>query len=175
MTKTDKARPGTAGELAEMFPAPKQLPVRITRVTGAGAERKVEIEESTVTVYALPIEQLGRIVGIFEPVLTAMTEPKRFLQFISDNKPAVYAAVAEATGWSVADVAAFNGDDFMTVVFAIIEANNDFFGRLLALAGFGSLGIPAGSNGAGPGPSPTFAAGEAPIPSDTRSPSLPLQ
>lgn len=162
-------KPGTAAELAAMFPAENQIPVRVTRVAGDGPERKVTIEKSAVTIYALPIEQLGRIVDIFEPILNGMTEPKRVLQFISENKPAVYAAVSEATGWAKEDIGAFNGDDFVAIVFAIFEANRDFFVRLLALGGFAppTTGIP--SNGDGRKPLPSSDVGAMPTPSVTPS------
>lgn len=169
MTKA-KAKPGTAAELAAIYPGPKRIPVRITRATGKGETRQVEVKTVAVSVYALPIEQLARLVEILEPVMAQMTEPKRVLQFVADNKLEVYAAVAEATSFDVEDVAAFDGDGFLSVVFGIVEMNHDFFVRLLGLAGYGPPGTPS-DNGDGPRPSPSFGIGATPIPNATHSPS----
>lgn len=168
--KKDKAKPGTAAELADIYPGPRRIPVRITRVSGKGEARQVAVREVLVSVYALPIEQLARLVEIIEPVLAKMDEPKRVLQFIAENKIEVYTAVAEATGFDVADVAGFDGDGFLSVVFGIVEMNHDFFVRLLGLAGFGFPGT-GSENGAGKKPSPTFAAGVTRTPNATHSPS----
>lgn len=167
-------KPGTMAEVAAMYPAPTSVPVRVVRVTGAGNNRAVAVETVAVMVYAMPVEELGRIVAILEPVMAHGDQPQRTLQFISENKESVYDAVAVATGWSVDDIRLFDGNDFLTVLFKIVDANESFFVRLLGLAGFAFRGMttttpPTKTNGAGDTHSLTSADGDAP--NRTASPS----
>lgn len=171
MAKT-KIKPGSAAELAAMYPGPKRIPVHIVRVKGDAGSRTVEVEESTVTVYALPVEQLGRVMDILLPVLE-LSGTKPFTQFLADHKADIDAAIAEATGYSVEDIRCFDGNDHLTVVNAIIERNADFFVRLLgqAAASEHQATIAAAEDGDGRTQSPTFVAGAIPTPSATHSPS----
>ena len=178
MTKETKAKPGTNAELAEMFPLPKQVPVRLARVTGEGADRTVAIEHSKVTIYALPIEQLNRIVQILDPVLSG-SEGQRIEHLLTENRAEFYGVVAEATGWKTEDVACFVGNDFARVLDEILQVNADFFARRLGLVMLRLPSVPGreseSTNGPGPKLSASSGNGANRTPSDSPSQPSPPQ
>lgn len=179
-TKTPtKAKPGTAAELAAMFPAPKTIPVRIVRVEGEGAERRVRVEQSQATVYKLPIEQLTLAVQILEPTFSQVDGEVRIVNMLTGDPKPFYAVVAEVTGHPVEDVARFAGDDFIVVLNEILQYNADFFLHRLGLVTLRLPSVPGrengeadGSDGDGAMPSPSSASGDARIPSASHSPPL---
>lgn len=175
--KKDKAKPGTASELAAMYPGPKIIPVRLVRIEGEGRSRQVFYDPADVVVCGMPIEQLGRVSGLLIPLADAIGEQSSLLAFLSEHKEEALAVVADAIDWPVADLKRMHSSDFMDVAMLIVQENVDFFVRLLGPAAFALPGIQAGvpGNGAGPTPSVSFASGETRIPSATPSPSSPPQ
>ena len=138
-----KAKKGTLAELSEQVPAQRTLSVRVVRVEGKGAARKVFHEPRRVTVYTLSITDLGRFGMALAPLVT-LTEGAQ----LNIDEP-VYQAVADVIGWDVADVGAICAPDFSALMEAIVDINSDFFTRPRAK---GELEIPtktAGDNGAG--------------------------
>lgn len=179
MTKEKKAKPGSARELAEMYPLPESIEARIIRVDGDGAERKVSIERVKVTIYKLPIVQLARVVQVLDPVLSVVEGSVPMVKLMTDNPSEFYAVVSEATGVPVDDVANFDVEDFFAVLNGILRLNADFFLRRLGLA---TVRLPSGpgresedANGDGAKLSPSSASGASPILNASPSPSSALQ
>jgi hypothetical protein len=168
--KKDKARPGTAAELAEQYPGPRMIPVRLVRIEGMGRERRVFNDPATVTVYALPIQQLGRLGQVLAPIANALATTPNIWTLTLEHEDEIMAAVSEAIGWDIAEVGTIHSSDFVDVVKAIMEENADFFVRLL-----GPQSDPAtkaaGANGDGRTPSDSSGGGETLTPSDIPSPS----
>lgn len=173
-TRTKKrAKPGTPAELAEMFAAPREIKVRVASEVGSGKKRRFVYGEDSVSVCALPIQQLGGLIDILAPLVAGDKAEVGFWELAAEHRDMVYAAFAHATGWPLDEIRRIHPSDFLTVAHAIVEANADFFVRLLGPAVFGLQGMPdkVPGNGAGPNPSVSFAGGDAPTPSASRSPS----
>jgi hypothetical protein len=169
--KRDKVKPGTASELAAMYPAPKAIPVRLVRIQGEGRTREVFYDPAKVTVCGMPIEQLGRISELLIPLADAMGEQSSLLAFLSEHKEEALAVVAEAIDWPIDELRLMHASDFITVAMSVVNENINFFVRLLGPAAFALPGIQAEvpGNGAGPKPSVSFAAGETRTPNATPS------
>lgn len=170
-TKQKKAKSGSIDELADLYPGSRVLPVRLVRVEGMGSDRKVSYDAAKVTVYALPIQQLGRVGQALAPIAGDLTTAANIWTLTLQHEAEIMTAVAEAIGWEVDDVGGIHSSDFVDVAKAIMEMNADFFARLLAPQGLGSQATKAGANGDGRTPSDSSGAGETLTPSDTPSPS----
>lgn len=172
MTKKEKAKPGTSAELAELYPAPHEIKVRVGKEEGQGKRRRFVYEDDVVVVSALPIQQLGALIDTLAPLVNDKDDAD-ILTLATEHRGIVYAAFAQATGWSAEDVGRIHPTDFISAVQAIVDANADFFVRLLGPAVFGTPGNKAltPGNGAGPTPSTTSTHRDTPIPSATHSPS----
>lgn len=154
-----KHKPGSAAELANFYPGPRRVPVRIIEVKGAGDTREVVTREVTVLVYELPVTVIARVAV----ALGAVMEPGkllsigRFMQLAAEHQAEVFAAVHEATGMDVADIANIRGADFYDLVDTILTVNQDFCDRLLEPLAFvnRATGRPR-PNGDGSGVSTSF-------------------
>lgn len=156
MTKEKQAKAGTLDELADMYPGTRTLTVRIVRVTGKGEARKVSYESRKATVYALSIQQLGRVGKALAPIAAGVE---------GDVEEGIFEAVAELIGFEVADVGAMHASDFRDLVAAILEMNTDFFIQPRANPASDGQATTAGTNGDGAMPSSSSSLAAATIPS----------
>lgn len=158
--------PGTAGELAELYPAAKRLELRLVWVEGEGEAAQVKARKVAVQVYPFPIHVLGRVARALAPALHALNEAVSLWVFAAEYETETHAAVAEATGLSVEDVALIDGNDFITLLEAIRDANRDFLNRLLDPPASGSQATRMkAANGDGRSASPSSSDTASPTPS----------
>lgn len=144
-----KAKPGSTAELAELYPAPIEVPVKVRSAPDAA------FEDASVTVEEMDIVQVGQaaaaLAGI--PNLTAAN----LLLIATEHQDEVMTALGIALRWPASKVALLSASSFLRLLEAVYAMNDGFFTRLLGLVAFGTMPVPK-TAGAGAAPLPTSAA-----------------
>lgn len=156
--KRNGAKPGTAAELAELFPVSRNMTIKVKRVEGSGAARAVYWDPVGIVVDPMAIEHLGRVAAELVPITAALESSPNFLALAISHPGPIMAAVAQAIEWDVERVKLIHAGDFVTLTRAILEDNKDFFDRLLGPLVSGILAtIREALSGGGPMQSPSSA------------------
>lgn len=154
-------------ELAEHFPAPKEIRVRVN-IAAKGAAPKWE--ERSMRIDEFEITQIGQIAGIMRAMGadSKLFESDNVLSFVlslaAEHDAELIQAVAIALRMPADDVRRFAASSFIEAAIAVYETNRDFFVQSLAshvsalMATLTRLmpTIPSGANGAGSTQSPSF-------------------
>lgn len=136
-------KPGTPAELAGIYPAARSLTLRVGS------------EEVTLELRPLSIERIGAMSDALGPILDEIIKSPSFATLsllLMKHYRHTIKAVAAAIEWPPARVGAIEASSFQSLVWAIVEANADFFARLLGPVAYG---IPAAIAGADDGDGPT--------------------
>lgn len=163
MTKDEsppRPKPGSAAELAAIYPAAREIEVHMGG------------EAATISVRALSIERIGAVADALGPALDEVTKAPSInalaLVLVRHYKHTIR-AVAAAVDWPPAQIGRIDASEFHMLVWAVIEANADFFVRLLGPVAFATPEATpeARGNGAGATPSDSSDAMGTPTPSVT--------
>lgn len=155
-----------AAELAEMYPEPKELTVRVNT---AEPEQKPQYVKQAVTIDEFDITQVGQVAAIMREIGadTKLFASDNVLSFVlaiaADHDQEFVRAVAIAVRRPPEEVARFAASSFIETIIAIYETNRDFFARSLgnrvgdfmAMVTRLTTTVPS-PNGAGNTPSPSF-------------------
>jgi len=149
--KKPKSKSGSAAELAELYPAPKVLKVRVRSAPDA-----TTFDDAEITVDEMDIVQIGQAANALSAIPNITTG--NLLAIAALHQAEVFAALGIAIRWPAERVALLAAGSFADVLTEVYRANDGFFIRLLALLGYVDQGTPRRpANGDGAAPLPTSA------------------
>src|SRR5689334_17294832 len=125
-----KPQSGTAAELAQLFPAPRVVPVRVRRVTGDGPSRVTQWESLEVRVEPLIVEDLGRFAEALLALGGLAAAALNPVALMAGKPKELAAVIAAAIDWPVERIGRLDAASLVQLAGAIFEVNQDFFGQL---------------------------------------------
>lgn len=144
---------GSADELADLYPSPKVIAVKVRQGPDSPAW-----DDAEVTVCEMDIIQIAQVVRALAPIRESISPTSSFVFLAAEHPDEICAALGVAIRWPAGRVGMLGGASFARVAAAVWECNADFFGQVLDLLASGSRAIPTPTNGAGETPLPTSAA-----------------
>lgn len=133
---TEKAKPGSPAELATLFPGLRRLTV--LEPFDPNEPERVRSEQS-VRIRALNVVELSDMITRLVPVAEAYDAGASPLQLLTTHRETVFELVSVASGRDVAWLRSIDGGDFLQIVVASLEANENFL-RTVADLLFGATG-----------------------------------